>query len=293
MSILVKCALCSASAEESRLAETPHLAHIRSFARNGGYSGQQNLPAIQFARPKSRGNAPSARGGRPHPHPGRLGHLRTGRRQRPGARRVPQAHRRLEPERHHSAPDRLHRAVAAASRSSASWCPAKCPSSTSAWIGQLVHAIFTQHIQQGRPVLEHVLDGPVEELAPRELLICGSRRCGWKGPRPFSDMLDEKLRAAGLTPGQVRVTHASCFGACNAAEAGQFSHLLVRPDKVLYRVKDEAELDEIIRQHLVGGRAGRAFGSAGQNDRPEILGTLRRRGLLQSPKPRGPADTMA
>ena len=69
-------------------------------------------------------------------------------------------------------------------------------------------------------------------------------RCGWKGPRPFGKVLDEKLRAAGLTPGQVRVTHASCFVACNTAEAGRFSHLLVRPDKVLYRIKDEAELED-------------------------------------------------
>ncbi len=118
----------------------------------------------------------------------------------------------------------------------------------------LVHEIFTRHVQQGNPVLERVLDGPVEKLAPRELLICGSVRCEWKGPRPFGDVLAEKLRTAGLTAEQIRVTQASCFGACNAAEAGQFSHLLVRPDKVLYRVKDEAELDEIIREHLVGGR---------------------------------------
>ena len=138
-------------------------------------------------------------------------------------------------------------------------------------------------------MLEHVLDGPVEKLAPRELLICGSVRCGWKGPRPFGDVLDEKLRAAGLTPEQVRVTHASCFGACNTAEAGQFSHLLVRPDKVLYRVKDEAELDEIIREHLVGGRPVERLEVPGKTDRPEVLRTLRRRGLLQPPEPRGPA----
>jgi NADH:ubiquinone oxidoreductase subunit F (NADH-binding)/(2Fe-2S) ferredoxin/Pyruvate/2-oxoacid:ferredoxin oxidoreductase delta subunit len=119
---------------------------------------------------------------------------------------------------------------------------------------ELVHAIFTQHVQQGRPVLDRVLDGPIEKLAKYELLICGSVRCGWKGPKPFAEILDEKLHAAGLTAQQVRVTPASCFGACNTGEIGKFSHLLVRPDKVLYRVKNEAELDEIIREHLVGGR---------------------------------------
>ena len=118
----------------------------------------------------------------------------------------------------------------------------------------LVHAIFTQHIQQGKPVLERVLDGPIEQLARYEVLICGSMRCGWKGSKPFDEILAEKLGAAGLTAEQVRVTHASCFGACSSAEAGKFSHLLVRPDKVLYRVKSEADLDEIVHEHLIGGR---------------------------------------
>ncbi len=119
---------------------------------------------------------------------------------------------------------------------------------------ELVHTIFTQHVQQGKPVLEHILDGPIEKLARYELLVCGSLRCGWKGQQPFEDVLKEKLLAANLSAEQVRVTRASCFGACNTAEAGQFSHVLVRPDKVLYRVKDEAQLDEIIREHLIGGR---------------------------------------
>ena len=49
---------------------------------------------------------------------------------------------------------------------------------------QLVHAIFTQHVQQGRPVLDHILDGPIESIARYEVLICGSIRCGWNGDGP-------------------------------------------------------------------------------------------------------------
>jgi len=119
---------------------------------------------------------------------------------------------------------------------------------------ELVHTIFTQHVLQGNPVLEHVLDGPIEEVAARELLVCGSARCGWKGPKPFEEIVAEKIRAAGLSTEQIQVTRASCFGACSASEVGQFSHLLIRPDKVLYRVKDETELDEIVREHLLEGR---------------------------------------
>ena len=119
---------------------------------------------------------------------------------------------------------------------------------------QLVHEIFTQHVLHGQPVLEHVLDGPIAKIARHEVLICGSVRCGWKGPRPFDEVLAEKLRAAGLTDEDVHVVRAHCFGACNAKEAGHFSHLMIQPGRVLYRVKDEADLDDIIREHLVGGR---------------------------------------
>jgi NADH:ubiquinone oxidoreductase subunit F (NADH-binding)/(2Fe-2S) ferredoxin len=117
----------------------------------------------------------------------------------------------------------------------------------------LVHRIFTEHILQGKPVLDHILDGPVEKLSKYEILTCGGMRCGWKGNKPFATLLAEKLNAAGLTGEQVHVTTASCFGACNTADAGQYSHLLIRPDKVLYRVGTEADLDEIIGQHLLGG----------------------------------------
>ena len=118
----------------------------------------------------------------------------------------------------------------------------------------IVHEIFTSHILGGKPVLARVLDGPVEQISQHDILICGSARCGWKGKEAFGTALAEKLRAAGVTPEQVRVTEASCFGACNPHDSTNRSHLLVRPDKVLYRVENDADLDEIIREHILGGR---------------------------------------
>jgi len=118
---------------------------------------------------------------------------------------------------------------------------------------ELVHEIFTKHILEGTPLLDRVLDGPVEELSQYELLVCGSSRCGWKAADPFGEVLAEKLAAAELGPERVRVTPASCFGACRQTDMGSCCHVLVRPDKVLYRVENEADLDEIIAQHLAKG----------------------------------------
>jgi NADH:ubiquinone oxidoreductase subunit F (NADH-binding)/(2Fe-2S) ferredoxin/Pyruvate/2-oxoacid:ferredoxin oxidoreductase delta subunit len=117
-----------------------------------------------------------------------------------------------------------------------------------------VHEIFTQHVLQGKPVMERVLDGPIEKLFKYEILTCGGTRCGWVHKATFSRTLQDKLAAAGLARDQVRVTPASCFGACGVGEAGRFSHLLVRPDKVLYRVENEKDLDDIIREHLLRGK---------------------------------------
>ena len=119
---------------------------------------------------------------------------------------------------------------------------------------KVVHEIFTSHVLKGVPVLSHVLDGPVEKLAPFELLVCGSQRCGWKGRKLAEGPLAEKLRAAGLGPEQVRVTPTTCFGACSAENIGRCTHVLVRPDKVLYRISEDKDLDEIIAQHIVGGK---------------------------------------
>ena len=118
----------------------------------------------------------------------------------------------------------------------------------------VVHEIFTRHVQQGQPVLESVLDGPVEKITFYEILLCGSRQCGWKGQELCGDALEAKLRLAGMSKEQVHVTPASCFGACAKGEEGQVAHLLIRPDKVLYRVASEADLDEIVHEHLLHGR---------------------------------------
>ncbi|MCC6126163.1 MAG: NADH-quinone oxidoreductase subunit NuoF [Pirellulales bacterium] len=117
----------------------------------------------------------------------------------------------------------------------------------------MVHEIFTQHIQQGKPLLQKVLDGPIDKIVEYEILVCGSPRCNWLGPNSFLPLLNEKLQAAGLGPDVVGVKTASCFGACVEKEIGQSSYMLVRPDKVLYRVRNEADLDEIIRDHLQSG----------------------------------------
>ncbi len=118
----------------------------------------------------------------------------------------------------------------------------------------LVHDIFTQHVLQGSPVLSRVLDGPVEKIVEREIMVCGSARCNWTGQSGLMPSLERKLQEAGLGSDKISVRTASCFGACSESEVGKNSFLLVRPDKVLYRIQTEEDIDEIVNSHLVGGK---------------------------------------
>lgn len=118
---------------------------------------------------------------------------------------------------------------------------------------ELVHEIFTGHIIGGAPLLEHVLDGSREETARHEILYCSASRCDWKGDEFCTTVLPEKLRAAGLGPDQVQLKRTSCFGTCATDDLGECAQLLVRPDKVLYRIESEKDLDRVIQEHLIGG----------------------------------------
>ncbi|MEJ5342015.1 MAG: NADH-quinone oxidoreductase subunit NuoF [Thermogutta sp.] len=119
---------------------------------------------------------------------------------------------------------------------------------------ELVHKIFTQHVLGGEPLLDHVLDGPIERLSKYEILNCGSLRCGWKGEQICGGPMANQLRAMGISPEVCRVTNASCFGACSAELAGKCTHILVRPQNVLYRISTLEDLQEVVREHIQNGR---------------------------------------
>jgi (2Fe-2S) ferredoxin len=66
----------------------------------------------------------------------------------------------------------------------------------------LVHDIFTSHIQKGQPLLDKVLDGPVERVSGYELLVCSSLAVA--GGESVQTPLTERLREAGFGADQLR-----------------------------------------------------------------------------------------
>ncbi|QTD46841.1 (2Fe-2S) ferredoxin domain-containing protein [Ottowia testudinis] len=85
----------------------------------------------------------------------------------------------------------------------------------------------------------------------RHLLVCTGPRCTQEGQaQALFDSLGDKLKAAGLHEGELRVkrTRVACFAACKGGPV-----MCVQPDGTWYYNVTPANMDRIIAQHLVGG----------------------------------------
>jgi len=86
----------------------------------------------------------------------------------------------------------------------------------------------------------------------RHLLVCTGPRCSQDGAaQALFDSLSEKLNAAGLDKGDLRVkrSRVSCFAACKGGPVA-----CVQPDGTWYYNVTPENMDRIIAQHLVGGQ---------------------------------------
>ncbi|WP_005033808.1 NADH-ubiquinone oxidoreductase-F iron-sulfur binding region domain-containing protein [Holophaga foetida] len=117
---------------------------------------------------------------------------------------------------------------------------------------EIVHKIFTQHIQKGAPLPEHALDNSLDHQYAFEFVFCQGLRCNHLGG--LKESFEQLLRQHKIPEDQVRVSTHGCFGTCSEESVGQAAFVLVRPSKVVYRVKDQTDLELILREHIRGGR---------------------------------------
>jgi NADH:ubiquinone oxidoreductase subunit F (NADH-binding)/(2Fe-2S) ferredoxin/NAD-dependent dihydropyrimidine dehydrogenase PreA subunit len=117
----------------------------------------------------------------------------------------------------------------------------------------LVHRIFTEHLQGGTPVMKHVLDHTTEVLPEREFLFCEGARCQRTGA-DLRDRFSAMLAERGIEPHRIHVAAASCFGVCSLRGGAPATYVLARPEKVIYRVNGEEDLAAILESHVLGGQ---------------------------------------
>lgn len=91
----------------------------------------------------------------------------------------------------------------------------------------------------------------------RHIFFCTNRRegdarpcCAARGSEAMREHAKQLVKGLGLAgPGKVRVNAAGCLDRC---EEGPVA--VVYPDAVWYTYVDEADVEEIVSEHLVHGR---------------------------------------
>jgi (2Fe-2S) ferredoxin len=90
----------------------------------------------------------------------------------------------------------------------------------------------------------------------RHMFFCTNRRvdgrpcCHESGAEPARDWTKARVKALGLAgPGKVRVNNAGCLDRCEEGPV-----VVIYPEGVWYTYVDQEDLEEIIQEHLVGGR---------------------------------------
>src|SRR6185503_21142858 len=74
--------------------------------------------------------------------------------------------------------------------------------------------------------------------------------CNDKGSTRVRDYAKQKIKELGLAgQGKVRINQAGCLDRCEQGPV-----IVVYPEGVWYTYVDEDDVDEIIREHIVGGR---------------------------------------
>jgi (2Fe-2S) ferredoxin len=91
----------------------------------------------------------------------------------------------------------------------------------------------------------------------RHVFFCCNQRdeperpcCNAKGAARMRDYAKGRVKALGLTgEGKVRVNQAGCLDRCEEGPC-----VVVYPEAVWYTYVDQADIDEIIEEHLKHGR---------------------------------------
>lgn len=90
----------------------------------------------------------------------------------------------------------------------------------------------------------------------RHIFVCTNQRepgaarpsCNSDGKSTLHGLLKDKVKAAKL-PGVIRVNKAGCLDQCEHGPT-----IVVYPEQVWYGGVSSKDLDEIVEQHLIGGR---------------------------------------
>ncbi|MGE5479203.1 MAG: NADH-ubiquinone oxidoreductase-F iron-sulfur binding region domain-containing protein [Chloroflexota bacterium] len=107
-----------------------------------------------------------------------------------------------------------------------------------------------------------MLDKKTDKLYKNVITLCSTPHCKVKAYEKWNASLSEKLVNAGIPEDEVRILSGGCIGLCDSnsqADGERMSVMMVFPENIVYRFKNEAELDEIVKSQFVQGQIARQF----------------------------------
>ncbi len=116
----------------------------------------------------------------------------------------------------------------------------------------IAHDIFTKHIQGGNVLVESALEKNAARMQ-RQVILCGARHCNGMGCDDLEAVFLDEMEKAGLDASDVAITRASGMGFCSAKRDSGATCVLVRPDNVIYFIKDRVDAGRIVREHFGEG----------------------------------------
>jgi NADH:ubiquinone oxidoreductase subunit F (NADH-binding)/(2Fe-2S) ferredoxin/Pyruvate/2-oxoacid:ferredoxin oxidoreductase delta subunit len=117
----------------------------------------------------------------------------------------------------------------------------------------LVHRIFQEHVVGGTPVVEETLERRPIELR-HEVMVCASSADQRTTPGGAHSWFESHIAASSIPEGEVLVFSGNCLGFDSHPEQTAGTRVYIRPDAVLYHVESEADVVEIVTQHLISGQ---------------------------------------
>ncbi len=116
----------------------------------------------------------------------------------------------------------------------------------------LVPEIFQQHVLGKHPVPDLMLDKKTDTLYKHVVTLCSGSKCRNKYHETWDDKFNKILNEKHLAPQEVRILHGGCIGLCKIGGIGEeFGVMMVYPENVIYRFRNEEELEDIVEKHFV------------------------------------------
>ncbi len=117
-----------------------------------------------------------------------------------------------------------------------------------------VQEIFQQHVLAGQPVLKLILDKETDNLYTHVVTFSSVSTVSTGLPSKWARIFEERLRALKVPEGSTKSFTGGCLGLFPAGQEQDRVGMLVFPEKVVYLLSSEQELDRIIRSHLLHGQ---------------------------------------